>query len=265
MENPQAPPGHAPGAPYVIEHGKLRSLHFNRAEIQSVMWIARPDALYLQYTRLMMGFLMFVPQPRAIAMIGLGGGSMAKFCHRHLPHTRMIAVELDAEVIALRDIFEVPQDDDRWQVVEGDGADFVVDSADAAFDVLIVDGFGGDGVPPALSSQGFYDHCQRVLDAGGVLVTNLHEAAEDFDLQIERIRRSFAATVEVREGERGNCIVFAGSMGFAAALRHAAVRRPEDLDRDAWTQLKPAFARILGAVRLAHTGDLLSLWRSVLP
>ena len=256
IENPLPPSGHVAGVPYVIEHGKLRSLHFNRAEIQSVMWIAQPDALFLEYTRLMMGGLMFVPQPRVIAMIGLGGGSLAKFCHRHLPSARIVAIELDADVIALRDDFEIPPDDDRLQVIEGDGADLVAQSAADSFDLLMVDGYGGEGVPAALCSQQLYAHCARTLTAGGVLVTNLHEAAEDFDLQITRIRRSFVATLEVHEGDRGNCIVFAGDAGFALALRHAAVRRPQDLDREAWAQLKPGFARILGAIRTAHTGAL---------
>ena len=37
----------------------------------------------------MMGFLLFKPQPRSIGMIGLGGGSLAKFCYRYLSRTRI--------------------------------------------------------------------------------------------------------------------------------------------------------------------------------
>ncbi len=251
---------HRAGAPYVIEHEGLRSLHFNRAEIQSVMWIERPDDLYLEYTRLMMACLMFVAQPRAIAMIGLGGGSLAKFCHRHCPQASILAWEIDTEVIALREEFRIPPDDQRWRIIAGDGAKAIAQADRAAFDVLMVDGYGGNGVPPALCSQAFYEACAHSLDDAGVLVSNLHEAADDFDLQLARIQRSFVASVAVHEGERGNCIVFAGGAGFGDAMRRAAVRRPRDFDRHAWTQLKPAFARVLGSIRQAHTGALRAQW-----
>ena len=35
-------------------------------------------------------------------MIGLGGGSLVRFCHRHLPHSRMTVVEINPAVVALR-------------------------------------------------------------------------------------------------------------------------------------------------------------------
>jgi spermidine synthase len=233
--------------PYVLDSGKVRSLHFNHEEIQSAMWVAKPDALYLEYTRLMMGFLMFMPQPRSIAMIGLGGGSLAKFCYRYLPSARIVAVENSADVLALRASFCVPDDDDRFRVIEGDGAAYLGQAADGAFDAILLDGYGAAGVPTSLSSPAFYEDCSRTLSEPGVLVTNLHEAHADFALLAARIRRTFGATYEVREGTRGNCIMFAGGLEFARATRHMAVRRPLDLDREAWAQLKPTFGRILAA------------------
>ena len=80
-------------APFVVNVDGVRSLHFTMGEVQSSMRTDRPDELELDYTRTMMGFLLLNPQPRAIAMIGLGGGSLAKFCHRHLPSARITAVE----------------------------------------------------------------------------------------------------------------------------------------------------------------------------
>jgi len=252
----------APGKPYVVDTGKVRSLHFDREEIQSAMWVARPHALYLEYTRLMMGFLMFEPKPSAIAMIGLGGGSLAKFCHHYLADTRLVAVEIDPEVIALRDLFCVPRDDARWQVIEGDGAAFLARTPDAAFDVLMLDGYNAGGVPVALSTQTFLDDCHRVLGENGVLVTNLHEAHADFAVQAARVRRSFGATLEVREGVRGNCILFAGGAALSAALCRVTMRRPQDLHRDAWTQLKPGFARIFATILQSDFGDPSYLFRA---
>src|SRR5512146_1660508 len=97
--------------PFVHEGSNRKGLYFSISEIQSRMDLRDPFALDLEYTRTMMGFLLFRPDPRQIAMIGLGGGSLAKFCHRHLPAARLQVVEINPHVIALRDEFHVPPDD----------------------------------------------------------------------------------------------------------------------------------------------------------
>ena len=58
-----------------------------------------------------------------------GGGSLAKFCYRHLPDTCITVVEINPHVIALRDEFKVPPDDRRFRVVEADGVHFAAHTA----------------------------------------------------------------------------------------------------------------------------------------
>ena len=89
------------GKPFVSEIGDYRSLHFDWGCVQSGMSVTNPLKLTLDYTKSMMGFLFFNPAPRFIEMIGLGGGSLAKFCHHILPSADITVVELDAEVCGL--------------------------------------------------------------------------------------------------------------------------------------------------------------------
>jgi spermidine synthase len=96
--------------------------------------------LEIDYTRTMMGFLLLNPSPRTIAMVGLGGGSLVKFCRSHLRSVRMTVVENNPAVIALRKDFGIPDDDERLCVIADDGADFVRNSV-LGVDVLLVDGF----------------------------------------------------------------------------------------------------------------------------
>jgi spermidine synthase len=56
----------------------------------------------------MMLVLLFNPAPRSILMIGLGGGSLPKYCHRHLPQCDITVVEINPAVISLREAFQVP-------------------------------------------------------------------------------------------------------------------------------------------------------------
>ena len=88
-------------SPQLVEAQDELSLHFGFPTIQSRMLKAEPERLILDYTRTMMGFLLFQPQPERIAMIGLGGGSLAKYCRRHLPDAEFTAIEISPDVVML--------------------------------------------------------------------------------------------------------------------------------------------------------------------
>jgi spermidine synthase len=240
--------------PFVYESLRSKALYFSISEIQSRMQIQDPHALDLEYTRTMMGFLLFNPAPRSISMIGLGGGSLAKFCYRHLPQARIQVVEINPHVIALRDEFHVPPNDERFTVVRGDGAQFVRLRATRP-DVLMVDGFDRQGLPSRLCSQRFYDDCAEMLMPDGVMVVNLHFGHAAFDKHLERIRRSFNDVVlVVDDGELSNSIVFARKGHSFAPARPGAMRRPKGLGATAADQLLDAFARVAAALKDMDSG-----------
>jgi spermidine synthase len=160
------------GRPYIVEDDTYRELHFTRFASQSAMLIAEPTELVSGYTRKMMAFLLFAPRPHRILMIGLGGGSLAKYCYQHLPGAFITVVEPDPDVLALRDQFCIPPDDFRFQVVQADGAEFVERGAEH-FDVILVDGYDHLGIAPSLESAAFYSGLARLLSPHGVVVMNL--------------------------------------------------------------------------------------------
>jgi spermidine synthase len=165
-------PHNTPTPPLVRTRRGRRTLEFAPGDIQSEMLLARPSALVLAYLRAMMGFVLFAPSPRRIVMVGLGGGSLAKFCHRHFPAAHITVIELRADVIALRDAFHVPPDSARFTVVQADAADWLAAHPGSA-DVLLVDGFDARGLPTRLADAPFYADCRRALRPGGVLVANV--------------------------------------------------------------------------------------------
>lgn len=166
------------GKPFAFDHGDLRTLHFDARFIQSAMRISAPDQLLLSYTRAMMAFLLFNSEPQHILMIGLGGGSLAKYCYRTLPATRITVLELDPGVIALRGKFAVPDDDERFQIVQVDAVNFLA-MTEEKVDIILHDGYNADGLAPTLATEDFYRQCHRVLGRDGVLVSNLWGDATD--------------------------------------------------------------------------------------
>lgn len=199
---------HAPAQ--ISERHGVRYLHLGGPAVQSAMRIKDPWALELEYTRAMMAFMLFRPEARDIGLIGLGGGSIAKFIHRNLPACRLTALEVNPEVVsAARSYFLLPPDDTRLQVITGDGAAFVRDHPDS-LDVLMVDGYDARRIVEALASPEFYQACKAMLRPGGVAVFNLWGSDEFFPRYYERIARAFGEhLLQLPSERRGNVIVFA--------------------------------------------------------
>ncbi len=201
--SPSRPPAPACTPPLVTTRGDRRTLEFAPGDIQSDMLLSDPTRLVLAYCRAIMCFALFVPRPRHIVLVGLGGGSLAKFCYRHFPAARISVLELRADVIALRAQFGVPADDARFTVIHADAAAWLGTAA-ACADVLVVDGFDASGLPPALGSARFYGDCRRALHDGGVLVANIFSYDPGYPRMVERLRLMFDDRVCRFDGVAGN-------------------------------------------------------------
>jgi spermidine synthase len=202
--------------PFIVETDSERHLLFSHDSVQSSMKLQDPTALTCEYTRRMMAFLLFNPHPLDILMIGLGGGSIAKFCYRHLDLARITAVEIDADVIALRDEFHLPFDDDRFNVVHADGVRFVAQTG-ATFDVILVDAFDHQGVAQALAASDFYRNTADRLRREGVFVMNLSGEPTRYDAHLQRIHEAFGshtALVPVSSGENELMFAFKRQIRF---------------------------------------------------
>ncbi len=171
----------------------IRSLHVGGEAIQSAMRIGDPFALALDYTRCMMAFLLLHPAPREALMIGLGGGSLAKFFHKHLRKTSVRIVELDARVVAAaRAHFELPPDDGRLAVEVGDGAEAL---APECCDLLMVDAYHDEAHVPKLASAEFYDAAWLALAEPGAMVVNYMDDDPKFDDYLKRLEQAFGGAV----------------------------------------------------------------------
>ena len=179
----------------ITEERGVRYLHIGGGAIQSAMRLSAPDALELHYTRAMMSFLLFQPDPRAVLMVGLGGGSMAKFLYRRFPAAKLVAVELDPRVAqAAWEQFGLPPADERLEVVIDDGARYLA-GRDGVCDVLLLDAFDDGDQVPSLTTPEFYARAHDALQPGGVLAANFMTGDRKFEVHLEHIREAFGARV----------------------------------------------------------------------
>lgn len=167
------------GKPFVFDDGDIRTLQFDERIVQSAMRLSAPDELLIPYTQAMTGFLLFNPAPAHILLIGLGGGSLVKYCYKHLPATKLTVVEIDADVIALREQFMIPADDERLQVVHADAGRYLSEMQQESTDVILLDGFDAEGAAGELNTYAFFNDCRRALRENGILLMNM---ADDMNI-----------------------------------------------------------------------------------
>lgn len=205
----------ATDGPELVDTLDSLSLRFAEIDLQSRMSKSDPIALTLDYTRSMMAFLLYAPRPQRIAMVGLGGGSLAKFCHHELPATVIDVIEIDTRVVALRDRFRVPRDDARFRIHIDDGARFMAETS-GHYDVILLDGYSELGIPASLASHKFHRDCRYALREGGMLVSNLH--GRDLDDQTGKIRRTYRdQVIELDDSRCSNRILIAFKPGATGA------------------------------------------------
>ena len=220
------------GEPYVVESKKFKALYFDSDSTQSLMDMQAPIRLVVSYTETMMGFLLFHDNPKSIAMIGLGGGSLAKYCHHHLLGTSILVLENSAKVIALKDKFHVPENGAYFKVLEADGAAYLL-GTEEKFDVLLVDGYTKLGQAAQLCSEDFYASCLACLNPDGILVINFSGAAGLNQVYQERIDRVFNhPSVLVAEDDRMNQILFVSNGSSLNAPAEDLLRRSSALSQD---------------------------------
>jgi spermidine synthase len=195
--------------PYIVETLTERRLHFTRDATQTSMLLNDPEALVAPYMRKMMSFLLFSPHPARILMIGLGGGALPKFCYRQLEHTDITVVEVDQSVIALRNEFRIPNDDERFRVLHADGARYI-ETVDHYIDVILIDAFDAHGIAESLAQSDFYARAAARLTKNGVLVMNLWGASTRYVDNLKQLREAFDKSILLVPVTNGaNLVLFA--------------------------------------------------------
>ncbi len=188
-----------------------RYLHFGTEWVQGAMRIRKPDWLELEYAQQMMAWMLFIEKPLRIVQLGLGTGSLTKFCYRQFPDAQITTVELNPAVISVcRSMFKLPDNDERLQVLEMDGEDYVNEHSHyGSLDVLQVDVYDATARGPVLDSAEFYQACSDCLKPDGILTVNLFGDHPSYIKNIKTMKHVFDQVICLPEVHDGNVIAIA--------------------------------------------------------
>lgn len=235
------------------EEGSIRHLHLGTPWVQGSMYLDDAQGLVHEYVQRMMAWLLFVDPDsvtqRHAMQLGLGAGSLTKFCAKTI-RMRTVAVELNAQVVlACRNWFKLPADGPLQQVVLADAAQEIQNPRWwGTVDALQVDLYDHEAAAPVLDSLPFYNHCKRLLTPDGCMTINLFGRASSFDRSVDKIAAAFgpAAVWAFKPTREGNTVVLAQQHATRPKREHLMARAVEiekrwGLPAEKWVRvLRPA-------------------------
>lgn len=159
--------------------------------VQTALDLTQPHQLHFEYTQVMMRGLEWVPRPERIALLGLGGGAMARYLQHHQPQAILDCVELSPTVAKLAQTYFGLQLSDTLHIHTVDAAEFLANSPNT-FDLIFMDVFEDKGfTPPHLISSDFHELCRAKLRPGGIAITNLAQNHSQYPLRLANIQATF--------------------------------------------------------------------------
>lgn len=199
-----------------FDYGDMRFLHLGSPAVQGSMKISKPFEIHLEYVQRMMAGLLCTDVDRVNQLhamqLGLGAASLTKFCHARLG-MQTTAIELNPHVIAAcRLWFNLPQDNNNLQVIEGDAAVVAGQTQwHQQIDLLHVDLYDPEAAHPAVDSEDFYRNCRELLTDEGCMTVNLFGRDLQYAKSLKKITTAFGANAiwAFKPTSAGNTVVLA--------------------------------------------------------
>lgn len=212
----------------------LRVLRFERGGArQTAVKLGDPEHLELPYARLVPIGLALADNPRTALVVGLGGGTLPSLFRRKFPELTIDAVEIDPEVVSVAKSHFGYQDDRKMRCYVDDGRRFIAQHK-GRYDVIVLDAFGTDSVPHALTTREFLQSVEDALTGSGVVVGNVWGPGANplFDSMIRTYQEIFPSVIVLDVEGAANKLVI-GYQGMP-------------LGRDALIRRARTFAKLIG-------------------
>jgi spermidine synthase len=168
----------------VSDEGSVRYLKLDNYW-QSALDRGEPRRTVFAYSDYMHAPLLFVPQPRHVLMIGLGGGTVPSRYVADYPSVVMDVAELDPQVVATARAYFGIEVNDRFRVTAQDGRLYLRLSTEP-YDVILIDAYLKDTIPFHLATREFFVLAGSRLAPGGVLAMNIIGALDGPDSRLFR-------------------------------------------------------------------------------
>ena len=250
----------------VYQNGSLVTLQFGKVRpdlVQSQVDLSDMRRNVNEYTVLSFCGLLYNPQPKAMLVLGLGGGVIPREMHHSFPDMKVDVAEIDPDIPPIAERFFGFKQDDKLKVTVQDGRFFIGkvlrQKPVAKYDYIVLDAFRSDYIPFHLMTKEFLEQVKGVLEDNGVVVANVFSDNALADAELKTYLAVFGRCQVYLGAYSGNAMLV--SPGASApvltpeeALAHAkALKLPQDFSIDmsfVASRLQPDAAPVPGAIVL---------------
>lgn len=187
------------------------------------------------------------PDPDML-IIGLAGGTIARQSLEAFPQSKIVGVEIDADVVEAG-LKYLDNDDPRIKPVVMDGRIYI-QSTSRRFDVVLMDAYRQPYIPFHLVTEEFFREVHERLNEGGVLAVNVASVrgvSKDLAAMIYRTMKEVFDTVIWVQATTSNDVIFAMKSPTDPTL--AATRLERGYDTVAYDQIRTRYRKkIMGPV-----------------
>ena len=170
----------------VYQAGDVRCICFTRfcrIGRQTCQDVKRPDRIVMNYPQMMLGSLFVNPEPKAILIVGLGGGTIPRALEEVVPDAHIDVVEIDPAVVKVARRYFDLGDSSNLNVIEADGRVQVKRALrqQRRYDIIMLDAFDHEYIPEHLLTQEFLQEVKALLTPSGVLAANTFSSSRLYD------------------------------------------------------------------------------------
>lgn len=108
-----------------------------------------------------------------ILVLGVGGGTLFHLFHNKYPESKIVGVDIDAEIIRIAGTFFGVNSLPNVTLIQRDAREFISDSSyKNYFDFVVIDLYIGNDVPDFVTTEKFFKKVRTILRPNGRLVVN---------------------------------------------------------------------------------------------
>ena len=183
---------------------------------QSCFDTENPDRVVFSYVRMTFGGLLLQPNPSAILIVGLGGGTLPTALNALYPTAKIDVVEIDAAVVRVAEGFFNFKANDQLNVAVQDARVFIKRAVrlGSKYDLVILDAFTGEYIPEHLMTQEFLAETRSLLSEGGVVVANTFSSSKLYDYESQTYKAVFNEFFNFKLPASGNRVIIARPAGL---------------------------------------------------
>jgi spermidine synthase len=213
------------GPVWVFEQENMRCMSFLEPPsgiLQSCMLLDNPKASVFHYAQIFLGSLFIQEQPRRILMVGLGGATVPKSLNILVPHAQIDIVEINPAIPEIVTKYFDFHESDRNHIIIEDGFEFAKNSPSNVYDIIFLDAFSPDYIPPSLLTDEFMQNIKRVLTKDGVIMMNTFATSEFKEQETKLFKKNFGEYYSLSTDQAEVIAAFKGPLPDLSEIAHKA-------------------------------------------